>query len=228
MASFHERLTASVPVEHIEDQWLLFSDGFNILSKEYVRRCKRAIDILASTLLLAIAAPVMALTALLIRLDSPGPIFYSQERVGKGGNTFHVHKFRSMVVNAEGNEALWAQEYDPRVTPIGQWIRMFRIDELPQLWNVLMGDMSLVGPRPERPEFVQDLETRIPYYNLRHTVQPGITGWAQIKYPYGATVQDALRKLEYDVYYIKNTSILLDIQILLKTIGVVLLGEGAR
>jgi sugar transferase (PEP-CTERM system associated) len=228
MPNIYERLTGRVPVEHIEDQWLLFSDGFQLLSRGYVQRVKRLIDFAVSGLLLALTAPLMALTALAIRFESPGPVFYKQERVGKGGKVFSVYKFRSMVVDAEAHGVKWAQKRDPRVTRVGRIIRMFRIDELPQIWNVFKGDMSLVGPRPERPQFVEELATQIPYYNIRHTITPGITGWAQVKYPYGASFEDAVHKLEYELYYIKNMSVMLDLRILLKTIGVVLLGEGAR
>jgi sugar transferase (PEP-CTERM system associated) len=228
MPTIYERLVGRVPVQHIEDQWLLLSDGFNILSKEFVQKWKRILDFVVSGLLLIFTAPLMSLTALAIRLESPGPVFYEQDRVGKGDRVFKVHKFRSMRVDAEAHGVKWAQKMDPRVTRVGRWIRMFRIDELPQMYNVFKGDMSLVGPRPERPEFVRELETKIPYYAVRHTVAPGITGWAQVKYPYGASLEDALRKLEYDVYYIKNMSILLDFKIMLRTVGVVLLGEGAR
>lgn len=224
----YERLTGRVPVEYIEDRWLLFSDGFYLLSKQYMQKLKRLIDFAIAGIVLLLTSPLMALTAVMIRLDSPGPIFYTQQRVGKGSKVFTLCKFRSMQVNAESSQAIWAQKRDPRVTRVGKWIRLFRIDELPQLWNIFMGDMSLVGPRPERPEFVKQLETKIPYYNVRHTVQPGITGWAQVKYPYGASIEDALRKLEYDLFYIKNMSIVLDMKIMLRTLGVVILGEGAR
>jgi len=228
MPSVCERLMGRIPVQHIQDQWLLLSDGFYLLSKEYVQKFKRMLDFVVSGMLLVFSAPLMAVTALAIRLESPGPIFYQQERMGKDCKVFTVFKFRSMRVDAEAHGAKWAQKRDPRVTRIGRWIRIFHIDELPQIWNVFLGEMSLVGPRPERPEFVRELESKIPYYCVRHTVAPGITGWAQVKYPYGASLDDALRKLEYDVYYIKNMSILLDFKILLRTVGVVLLGEGAR
>jgi len=178
--------------------------------------------------MLFLSLPMILLTALLIKLDSPGPVFYKQQRVGKGGTVFTVFKFRSMRSDAEQKGARWAQKRDPRVTRVGKWIRLFRVDEIPQIWNVLNGDMSLVGPRPERPEFVKELDLLVPYYSVRHAVTPGITGWAQINYPYGATIEESFRKLEYDLYYVKNMSILLDLQILLKTVGIVILGEGAR
>lgn len=228
MPTLYEGLTRRVPIKHIYDGWLLFADGFHFLSKEYVQRVKRLIDLGVSSLLLLITLPITAITALAIRLDSPGPVFFKQERVGKDGNIFTLWKFRSMCQDAERNGAVWAQKNDPRVTRVGKWIRLLRIDEIPQLWNVFRGEMSLIGPRPERPELVKELERQIPYYFIRHSVRPGITGWAQVNYPYGASVEDALIKLEYDLYYIKNMSIILDLKIILKTIGVVILGQGAR
>jgi exopolysaccharide biosynthesis polyprenyl glycosylphosphotransferase len=228
MPQLYQRLAAKIPVQYIEDRWLLFSDGFSLLSRGYVQKIKRILDVIFSALLLTIAAPLIVITTIAIRLDSPGPVFYKQQRVGKRCRIFTVHKFRSMTYNAEESGAKWAKKRDPRVTRVGRLIRFCRIDEIPQIWNVFIGNMSLVGPRPERPEFVKVLDSQIPYYGIRHTVTPGITGWAQIKYPYGASIDDASRKLEYDLYYIKNMSILLDLKILLRTIGVVLLGEGAR
>jgi sugar transferase (PEP-CTERM system associated) len=228
MPTVYEVLAKRVPVEHIYDQWLLFTDGFYLVSREYVQKVKRLIDFAVSALLLLGTMPVMALSALAIRLDSPGPVFFKQERVGKDGLVFVLWKFRSMRQNAEENGAVWAEKVDPRVTRVGKWIRLLRIDEIPQLYNVFRGEMSLIGPRPERPEFIQELEKQIPYYGIRHSVRPGITGWAQVNYRYGASVEDALRKLEYDLYYIKNMSLFLDFRIILKTIGVVLFGQGAR
>ena len=169
-----------------------------------------------------------ATNAVAIKLESRGPVFYRQRRVGKDGRIFHAFKFRSMEDSAEDQGAMWAAEDDPRVTKVGRVIRFLRIDELPQIINVFRAEMSLVGPRPERPEFVKELEARIPFYGIRHSIRPGITGWAQVKYGYGASVEDALKKLEYDLFYLKNMSIILDIKILLKTIGVVLFGQGAR
>jgi exopolysaccharide biosynthesis polyprenyl glycosylphosphotransferase len=171
---------------------------------------------------------LIVVTALAIRLDSAGPIFFKQERVGKDDTIFTLWKFRSMQSDAEKDGAVWAGEKDPRITRVGKWIRRLRIDELPQLINVFRGEMSLIGPRPERPEFVKQLEEKIPYYYLRHAVRPGITGWAQVSYRYGASVEDSRFKLEYDLYYVKNMSLLLDLKILLRTIGVVLFGQGAR
>ncbi|MEN6484430.1 MAG: exopolysaccharide biosynthesis polyprenyl glycosylphosphotransferase, partial [Syntrophobacteraceae bacterium] len=228
MPALFERLADRIPVQHIQDQWLLLADGFNLLSSSYIQRIKRLADFTVALLLAVLSTPIVAVTALAIRLESEGPVLYRQDRVGKGGRIFSVTKFRSMRSDAEAHGVKWAQKRDPRVTRVGRIIRMFRIDELPQIWNVLKGEMSIVGPRPERPEFVQQLDEKIPYYSVRHTVRPGITGWAQVKYPYGASLEDAQRKLEYDLYYIKNMSILLDLKILLKKVGVVLLGEGAR
>ena len=228
MPRVFEDITGTVPVEHIRDDWLVFTDGFNLITKPYVQKVKRLIDFGISGVLLLLALPVILATILAIRIDSPGPIFFRQQRVGKGGKLFTAWKFRSMKQEAENDGAQWASKEDPRTTRVGRIIRIFRIDELPQIHNVFLGDMSLIGPRPERPEFVQKLEAQIPYYGIRHTVRPGITGWAQVNYHYGASVEDSLRKLEYDIFYIKNMSLLLDAKIVLKTIGVVLFGEGAR
>jgi len=228
LPNLYERTSGRVPVQFVEDQWLLSADGFNLLFQGYIQKIKRILDFAVSALLLFTSAPMIMVTALAIRLESPGPVFYRQDRVGLAGMVFRVFKFRSMTVNAETKGAQWAQKDDPRVTRVGGWIRIFRIDELPQILNIFLGDMSLVGPRPERPEFVKDLGDAIPYYSARHCVRPGITGWAQVNFPYGATVEDALRKLEYDLYYVKNMSILLDLKIIVKTVGVVLMGDGAR
>lgn len=227
MATVYERLTGRVPVRYLREEWLLFAEGFHILCRDYVRRTKRLMDICISSLFLVLSAPLQGLTALLIHLDSPGPVLYRQERVGKRGKTFTMIKFRSMHLDAETNGAQWAQKNDPRATRVGRVIRSLRLDELPQLWNILKGDMSLIGPRPERPEFVRQLTAKLPYYLARHSIAPGVTGWAQVNYPYGASDEDALNKLEYDLYYIKNMSMLLDIKILLRTVGVILLGQGS-
>ncbi|MGC9196979.1 MAG: sugar transferase [Syntrophobacteraceae bacterium] len=228
LPSLYEKVATRIPVEHVEDRWLVFADGFNLISRQYVQTLKRIFDFIFAGLLIAFFLPFALLTALAIRIDSPGPVFFKQVRIGRGGKPFTLYKFRSMCTNAEAQGAKWAEANDPRVTRVGRVIRTLRIDELPQIWNVFLGEMSLIGPRPERPEFVEDLDRQIPYYGVRHTVRPGITGWAQIKYPYGANVEDALRKLEYDLFYIKNMSVLQDMKILLQTIGVVILGKGAR
>jgi exopolysaccharide biosynthesis polyprenyl glycosylphosphotransferase len=228
LVTAYERVTDRVPVRFIQDRWLLLEQGFSLYSKEVVRKLKRTMDILIALLLLIPLWPLMLVAVMLIKKDSPGPAIFKQTRVGEGKKEFTLYKFRSMVQNAETNGAMWAQKDDPRITQLGHWLRTTRIDELPQLINVLKGDMSLVGPRPERPEFVHDLEQVIPYYYIRHTVKPGITGWAQIMYPYGSTQEDALNKLEYELFYIKNMSLLLDVKILCRTIGVMVFGEGAR
>ncbi len=226
-SSFIERETGRVDLETVNPSWLIFSDGFSS-GQAVSRALKRLFDIAVSGLVLLITAPVILLFALLVRLDSKGPAFYRQTRVGLYGQPFNVIKLRSMRSDAEVNGAQWASENDPRITRIGNFIRKTRIDELPQLWTVLKGEMSFVGPRPERPEFVADLEQHLPYYAERHMVKPGITGWAQINYPYGASIEDSRHKLEYDLYYAKNYSSFLDLLILLQTLRVVLWNEGAR
>jgi exopolysaccharide biosynthesis polyprenyl glycosylphosphotransferase len=190
---------------------------------------KRVFDIFSAALLLVVSAPVMLLAAVAIRLDSPGPALYRQERVGKNGKNFVIIKFRSMRTDSEKDGTpRWATADDDRVTRIGRIIRRTRIDELPQLFSVLKGDMSLVGPRPERPFFVEQLTQEIPFYSVRHSVKPGVTGWAQVRYQYGATVEDSQEKLQYDLYYVKNHALFLDVQIMLETVRVVLTGKGAR
>ncbi|MEG2172290.1 MAG: sugar transferase [Desulfovibrionaceae bacterium] len=226
--SFYEHVVHRLPIMQISDEWLLLNDGFSLNTRGSLRRLKRAIDVLTSGFLILLTAPVMLLAAVIIRLESPGQIIYAQKRVGLHEKEFTVYKFRSMRQDAEKDGAVWAQKNDSRVTRFGKFIRKVRIDELPQLWNVLNGDMSLIGPRPERMQFVEQLKLDIPFYGLRHSVKPGVTGWAQVCYPYGASVEDARHKLEYDLYYVKNMSLLLDIKIILKTIGVVLFPKGAR
>lgn len=226
--SFCEHILYRLPVSQISSEWLIKEDGFSFSTRGSLRRLKRALDLSAALGLLILTAPIMALAALAIRLESSGPIIYRQERVGFFSQKFTIYKFRSMRQDAEKNGAVWAAKADPRITKVGRFLRKTRIDELPQLWNVLKGEMSLIGPRPERPEFVQKLAKVIPFYNLRHAVKPGVTGWAQVSYPYGSSVEDARRKLEYDLYYVKNMSLLLDIHIILKTIGVILFPKGAR
>ena len=226
--SFYEHVVQRLPLSQINEEWLLLSEGFSLNTRGSLRRLKRALDVLISLLLLIPAAPVMVLTALAIRLESPGPVIYRQDRVGLHEKEFTVYKFRSMRTDAEKHGAVWASANDSRVTRVGRLIRKVRIDELPQIWNILKGDMSFIGPRPERMAFVSRLKEQIPYYSLRHTVKPGLTGWAQVCYPYGASEEDARHKLEYDLYYIKNMSILLDMHIIFKTVGVVLFPRGAR
>ena len=224
--TFYEAVTGKILVEKVKPGWLIFSEGFKAGKIRVV--IKRIMDFLLSISGLLVSLPVTLPAALLIKLESPGPIFYCQERVGERGNSFKVIKFRSMRQDAEKNGAVWAMENDPRVTRVGAFIRKTRIDEIPQMWNVLRGEMSFVGPRPERPVFVDKLTNVIPYYSLRHAVKPGITGWAQVCYPYGASEEDALRKLEYDLYYIKNMSFFIDILIVFRTVKTILFRKGSR
>ena len=226
-STFMERETGRVDLDTVNPSWLIFSDGFSS-GRAISSAMKRLFDIFASLLLLVATAPMIVLFALLVKLDSRGPAFFRQTRVGLYGQNFNLIKLRSMRVDAEANGAQFAQHNDPRVTRVGRLIRKLRIDELPQAWTVLKGEMSFVGPRPERPEFVSDLEDKLPYYAERHMVKPGITGWAQINYPYGASIEDSRHKLEYDLYYAKNYTPFLDLLILLQTLRVVLWNEGAR
>lgn len=226
---FYEQMAGRIPVSYLREEWLLCAEGFHLVSRSIIQKIKRITDIVLASLLMVLTAPLWALTIAAIVVDSRGPVFYKQKRVGWKGKVFEILKFRSMVADAEGvGRPVWASEDDPRVTRVGRVIRSLRIDELPQIINILKGDMSLIGPRPERPEFVVDLERQIPYYGLRHSVPPGITGWAQVNYPYGASLEDTIRKLEYDLYYIKNMSFFLDLKICLLTVGVVLFGHGSR
>jgi len=225
--SFYEMITGKLMVEKINPSWLIFSDGF--VKSRTARFVKRMIDVTAASLGLIILLPFMALVALCIKLDSRGPVLFSQERLSENRKTFNLLKFRSMKVNAEEKSGpVWASDDDPRITRVGTILRRLRIDEFPQMWNVLKGDMSFVGPRPEREFFVQELAKKIPYYGERFTVKPGITGYAQVLYSYGASEKDALEKLKYDLYYIKNMSLVLDLMVLFKTLKIVLLGRGAR
>ena len=228
MRGLYERLAARVPVDLLADDWLLLEDGFNLNVNGTMRRLKRFFDISFALTLLICTLPLLLLTAVVVRLDSPGPVLYRQKRVGLHGREFTIYKIRSMRTDAEAGGAVWACKHDPRVTRIGRFLRKTRIDELPQLFNVLKGEMSVVGPRPERPEFVRELIAKLPYYDVRHTVKPGITGWAQVCYPYGASLEDSRLKLEYDLFYIKHLSALLEAKVLLRTIGVILFPKGAR
>jgi sugar transferase (PEP-CTERM system associated) len=223
---FVERETKTVDLDALQPGWFIFSDGFR--QRGAAKLVKRCFDIVVSTLILLFTLPLMLLTALLIVCDSPGPALYRQERVGLGGRPFTLFKFRSMRVDAENGVAQWAAAKDPRITLVGRIIRKLRVDELPQLFNVLRGDMSFVGPRPERPVFVQRFAQQIPFYIERHCVKPGITGWAQINYPYGASLEDARNKLAYDLYYVKNQGLFLDLVIVVQTLRVVLWADGAR
>lgn len=226
-SSFIERETGRVDLDTVNPSWLIFSDGFSS-SRMLSSAIKRIFDITASVILLTLTLPVIGLFALIVKLDSKGPAFFRQKRVGLYGEPFTLIKLRSMRTDAEKDGAKWAEENDPRVTRVGRFIRKVRIDELPQTWSVLKGEMSFVGPRPEVPSFVESLEEEIPFYGERHMVKPGITGWAQINYPYGASVEDSRCKLEYDLYYAKNYTPFLDFVILLQTLRVVLWPEGAR
>ena len=226
-SSFYELLTGKVLVREIEPSWLIFSKGFQ---KSWFKTVtKRIQDIILSSILLIILSPLLILVAILIKLDSKGPVLFTQDRVGGGKKEYMMHKFRSMVQDAEKlTGPVWAGDNDNRITRVGRIIRKYRIDELPQLWEVLIGTMSLVGPRPERKYFTDQLEIEIPFYTQRFNVKPGLTGWAQVCYNYGATLEDAVEKLNYDLFYIKNMSFTLDMVILLKTFKTVLFGKGAR
>jgi sugar transferase (PEP-CTERM system associated) len=224
--SFFEGLTGKVNLDLVRPSWLIFRQGSN--TTRIYKQAWRLIDVALAAVGLVLSLPVMAATAIAIKLDSPGPVMYSQERVGKGNRVFRIFKFRSMRTDAEKDGAVWAGESDARVTRVGRIIRKLRIDELPQFVNVLRGDMSFIGPRPERPIFVEMLEREIKYYSQRHLVKPGLTGWAQVRYRYGASLEDAREKFQYDLYYIKNQSPLLDAIILFETVRICLFGRGAR
>ncbi len=224
--TFATRALCRLPVELVRPSELVFNDGF--ARPLWLRWTRRALSMAVSLLLLIATLPLLILAMLAIRLDSPGPVLFLQPRVGLGGKVFSIFKLRTMTPDAESGGAVWARPHDPRVTRVGRWLRRYRIDELPQLWNVLHGDMEIVGPRPERPEFVADLAQKIPYYSLRSLVRPGITGWAQVKYPYAASLQEAREKLQYDLYFVRHLSLSLDLFILLLTAKVVISGRGAR
>ncbi|MCX5908664.1 MAG: TIGR03013 family PEP-CTERM/XrtA system glycosyltransferase [Deltaproteobacteria bacterium] len=224
--AFSEHLSGKLSVENLRPSSLIFSNHFK--RSAIYKGIKRSVDRLSSVLGLAISSPALLLIALAIKWDSPGPVLYRQERVGEDGKGFELLKFRSMRVDAEANGPVWAMREDTRVTRVGRIIRKLRLDEIPQMLNVLRGEMSFVGPRPERPFFVERLKREIPFYTHRHSVVPGITGWAQIYYPYGASKEDAQEKLKYDLYYIKHASLLMDLTIILETFKIILLGRGAR
>ncbi len=226
-ASFYEMLTGKFIVNQINPAWLIFSEGFY---KSRTRRfLKRTMDLLLSIVLLVLLLPVIIATAILIKIDSTGPVIFSQERLGENKKTYLIYKFRSMFSDAEKQSGpTWARDNDHRITRVGKYIRQWRVDEIPQLWNVLKGDMSFVGPRPEREFFVEKLEDIIPYYTERFSIKPGITGWAQVSYGYGSSVEDAIEKLNYDLFYIKNMSIFMDLMIIMRTVKIVLFGKGAR
>lgn len=222
----YERITGKILIDDLRPSWLIFSDGFRV--SRFTRWLKRSVDLGLSLVIGILALPLMALTAIAIALESGRPVLYCQERVGENGKTFTLCKFRSMRTDAEkGGTPIWAKDGDDRITRVGRFIRKARLDELPQLWNVLRGDMSFVGPRPERPFFVAELSKAIPFYQQRHAVKPGLTGWAQVKYRYGSSLEDAMEKLRYDLYYIKHVSIFFDLTIVFDTVKVVLFGKGA-
>ena len=225
--SWLEKMSGRIEVEHLYPSWLIFADGFRFSTGFTLLR--RTLSILASAVLLLVVLPVIPFVVLAIRFDSHGPVLYRQKRVGLAGSTFFCLKFRTMRQDAEADTGpTWAGDDDPRITRVGKFLRSSRLDEIPQLWCVLKGDMGFVGPRPERPEFVEWLSKEIPYYPVRHSVRPGITGWAQVRYKYGNTVEDAKQKLQYDLFYIKNASIGLDLLVMFQTIKIVLLGRGAQ
>jgi len=221
-----ERLTGTLPIEGLNPSSLIYSDGFSMKVPQQILR--RFISISAAVIGFILCLPILPLIALAVRMSSPGPVLFRQTRVGLGGCTFTAYKFRTMRQDAEVQGATWAKKDDPRITRVGGFLRKTRLDEIPQLWNVLRGDMAFVGPRPERPEFVEWLSREIPYYDLRHMIRPGLTGWAQVRYQYGATLEETKRKLEFDLYYLKNASIGLDLLIIFKTIKTIVLRRGAQ
>jgi sugar transferase (PEP-CTERM system associated) len=221
-----ERLSGIIPLEGLSPGAILFSQGFRIRTPQQVIR--RLLSILVAFVCLVLCLPIIPLVALAVRLSSSGPILFQQTRVGRRGRLFTALKFRTMRVDAEANGAVWATDGDPRITRVGRFLRKTRLDEIPQLWNVLRGEMAFVGPRPERPEFVEWLCKEIPYYDLRHMIRPGITGWAQVRYKYGASLEETRRKLEYDLYYLKHLSVGLDLLIMFETIKTIILRRGAQ
>ncbi|MEE9543635.1 MAG: sugar transferase, partial [Thermodesulfobacteriota bacterium] len=224
MPDFYEEVTGKLPIEHVDDLWFVNTPMAGVRSSIYTRKGKKMLDITCSTIGLLLCLPFIIAVAIAIKLDSKGPVLYRQMRVGLNGKPINILKFRSMRLDAEGKKAVWAEKSDPRVTRVGRFIRKTRMDEIPQMWNVLKGNMSFIGPRPERPEFVEILKEKIPYYFLRHSIKPGITGWAQVNFPFGASNEDALEKLLYDFFYIKNLTPLLDFHILVMTMRMILLG----
>lgn len=227
LSGFYESYLGKLPVASLSPEWFIVSEGFGLLSRPFSQRIKRLADLIVATVLFVVALPVVGLAAVAIVLESPGGVIYRQKRVGHFGTLFTIYKLRTMRSDAEKAGAQWAAKNDARITRVGAVLRKTRIDELPQLLNILRGDMSFAGPRPERPEFVSELAKQIPYYDLRHVVLPGVTGWAQVMYPYGASVEDARRKLEYDLYYVKHAGLMMDLKILLRTVRTVL-GAGGR
>lgn len=225
MPNLYQTLLKKIPINYVQEKWFINAKGFEQVNSILIIKVKRLIDVMASLFILLISMPLWLFIALMIKLNSHGPIFYKQRCLGKNESTFLLYKFRSMILRAEKNGAVWAEQDDDRITGAGKIMRKLHVDELPQLINVIKGEMSLVGPRPERPEFVEDLKKEIPFYSLRHFTMPGLTGWAQICYPYAASLKDAKEKLEYDLYYISHMNLLLDIRIVLKTVQIVLFGR---
>jgi len=226
LSDYYETHWYKIPVHHIGDEWFLNSAGFSIIGSPFSLRLKRLIDIIFASVLVFLSVPIIIFACILIKISSKGGPIFSQTRVGLNGKEFKIYKLRTMKIDAENDGAQWASESDPRITRVGKFLRRTRIDELPQCWNVLKGEMSFIGPRPERPEFTKQLADEIPYYELRNLVKPGLSGWAQVMYPYGSSVSDALKKLEYDLYYIKHQSFLFDLNIMLRTIMVVFRRQG--
>ena len=228
LASVYEEYTGKIALENLRPSWLVFSTGFH--NSRALMAAKRVFDVVAAIVGLILAFPLMLISAIIVKLESPrSPILYHQERVGLNGELFTIHKFRTMVADAEAATGpVWSGANDARVTPVGRFMRKSRLDEIPQLWNVLRGDMSLIGPRPERPQFVEQLTQQIPFYGQRHVIKPGVTGWAQVRYSYGASVEDAIEKMQYDLYYVKHVSLLFDFMIVLETIKTVIRRRGAR
>jgi sugar transferase (PEP-CTERM system associated) len=225
MPDMYQALKRRIPINYVDENWFLKEKGFEHSTNILVLKAKRLLDIIVSSIILLISLPLWPLIALFIKINSRGPVFYTQKRVGKNESLFSLRKFRSMIDKAEENEAVWARENDKRITLVGKILRKMHLDELPQFWNVIKGDMSLVGPRPERPEFVKELKKKIPYYSLRHFMKPGITGWAQVNYPYASSLKDSQEKMEYDLYYVYHMNLLFDTNILLKTAQKILLGK---
>jgi len=225
MPNMYQALKRRIPINYVDENWFLKEKGFEHSTNILVLKAKRLLDIIFSSIILLISLPLWPFIALFIKINSRGPVFYTQKRVGKNESLFSLRKFRSMIDKAEEDEAVWADENDKRITLVGKILRKLHLDELPQFWNVIKGDMSLVGPRPERPEFVEELKKKIPYYSLRHFMKPGITGWAQVNYPYASSLEDSEEKMEYDLYYVYHMNLLFDASILLKTAQKVLLGK---
>jgi len=225
MPNMYQAIKRRIPINYVDENWFLKEKGFEHSTSVLVIKVKRLIDTMVSSIILLISLPLWPLIALFIKINSRGPSFYVQKRVGKNESLFSLYKFRSMIDKAEENEAVWADENDKRITLVGKTLRKLHLDELPQFWNVIKGEMSLVGPRPERPEFVEELKKKIPYYSLRHFMKPGITGWAQVNFPYASSLKDSQEKMEYDLYYVYHMNLLFDVRILLRTAQKILLGK---